>query len=187
MQNFGVYSRLSFYLASRNLTRHCAKSLLAVVIGMLTVILLVIYAGNIESTRNQLLSLPEAMEVTGRISNLEGSQDTGLAIKEKTIDGIIASEEVTDRVFSVQLRAGFGEFTPEEWEGNLNYFAAGINDIAAVSGLKQEEIQFLDQEDESVFGSHEASCVMDAAMMEENGLELGDEVTLTFLDRKSVV
>ncbi len=180
MQNFGVYSRLSFYLASRNLTRHYAKSLLAVVIGMLTVILLVIYAGNIESTRNQLLSLPEAMEVTGRISNLEGSQDTGLAIKEKTIDGIIASEEVTDRVFSVQLRAGFGEFTPEEWEGNLNYFAAGINDIAAVSGLKQEEIQFLDQEDERVFGSHEASCVMDAAMMEENGLELGDEVTLTF-------
>lgn len=180
MRNFDVYSKLSLRLAGRNLIRHYKKSILSVMIGMLTVILLVIYAGNIASTRSQLQALPEAMEVTGRVSNLDGSQDTGLAIKEKTIDGIIASEEVKDEVFSVQLRAGFGDFTVEEWEGNLNYFAAGINDIAAVAGLKREEIQFWDQVGESVFASNEASCVMDSVMMEENGLELGDEVVLTF-------
>lgn len=80
MLNFGVYSKLLCRLAGRNLIRHYAKSILSVMIGMLTIILLIIYAGNIASTNKQLLSLPEAMEVTGRISNLEGSQDTGLAI-----------------------------------------------------------------------------------------------------------
>lgn len=80
MLNFGVYSKLLCRLAGRNLIRHYAKSILSVMIGMLTIILLIIYAGNIASANKQLLSLPEAMEVTGRISNLEGSQDTGLAI-----------------------------------------------------------------------------------------------------------
>lgn len=179
MQNFGAYSKLAFRLAGRNLIRHYVKSILSVVLGMLTIILLVIYAENIASTRAQLLSLPEAIEVTGWISNLNGSQDTGLAIKEETIDGIIASGEVEDRVFSVQLMAGLGAFTAEEWEGNLNYFAAGINDIAAVNGLKREEIQFWDQAGENVFASNEPYCVMDAVLMEDNGLELGDEVILT--------
>ena len=180
MQNFGVYSKLAWRLACRNLVRHYVKSILSVVIGMLTIVLLVIYAGNIAGTRSQLQALPKAMEVTGTVCNLNGSQDTGLAIKEKTIDGIIASEEVKDRVLSVQLRAGFGEFTVEEWEGNLSYFAAGINDMAAVAGLKEDEIQFWDQAGESVFASHESSCIMDAGIMQERGLALGDEITLTF-------
>lgn len=179
MQNFGVYSKLACRLAGRNLVRHYVKSILSVIIGMLTVVLLVIYAGNIASTRRQLQSLPEAMEVTGTISNLNGSQDTGLAIKEKTIEGIIDCEEVKDRVFSVQLWAGFGEFTLEEYAKNLNIFAVGINDIAAVPGLKEEEIRFWDQVGESVFASDESACVMDAELMERRGLKLGDEITLT--------
>ncbi len=120
MQNFGVYSKLAWGLACRNLVRHYVKSILSVVIGMLTIVLLVIYAGNIAGTRSQLQALPKAMEVTGTVCNLNGSQDTGLAIKEKTIDGIIASEEVKDRVFSVQLRAGCGELTVEEGDGYLS-------------------------------------------------------------------
>ena len=53
---------------------------------------------------------------------------------------IAACPEVEDVVFSAQLMTGFGAFTLEEYKGNLNYFAAAVNDIAGVPGLKSEEI-----------------------------------------------
>lgn len=122
-------------MAIRNLTRHYRKSILSAAIGMLTVFLLVIYAGNIDSTQRQLASLPEAMEIRGTVSNLNSSQDFSLSISEERIDGIAACLETEDQVFTVQMMTGFGKFTLEEWKENLNYFAAGINDIAGVPGL----------------------------------------------------
>ncbi len=109
-------------LAFRNLTRHYRKSILSAAIGILTVLLLVIYAGNIDSTRRQLTALPNAMEIRGAVSNLNGSQDFSLSISEERVEGIAACPEVEDQVFTVQLMAGFGEFTLEEWKENLHYF-----------------------------------------------------------------
>lgn len=166
-------------LAFRNLTRHYRKSILTAAIGILTVLLLVIYAGNIDSTRRQLTALPNAMEIRGAVSNLNGSQDFSLSISEERVEGIAACPEVEDQVFTVQLMAGFGEFTLEEWKENLHYFGAGINDIAGVPGLQSGEIRYAKQWDESLFAGEGSVCILNEWVMEKKGLELGDEVPIT--------
>lgn len=166
-------------LALRNLTRHYMKSILSAAIGILTVVLLVIYAGNIDGTKRQLTALPDAMEIRGAVSNLNGSQDFSLAISEERVEGIAACPEVEDQVFTVQLMTGFGEFSLEEWKANLHYFGAGINDIAGVPGLQSGEISYGEGWDESLFAEDASVCILSGQVMEQKGLKTGDEVPVT--------
>lgn len=166
-------------LAYRNLVRHYRNSILSAAIGIVTIALLLLYAVNLDSTERQLATLPEAMEVSGRVSNLNGSRNEGISISEERVDGIAACPDVEKAVFSAQFMTGFGAFTLEEYKGNLNYFAAAVNDIAGVSGLKSEEISYGEAWDESLFAGGEPLCILDARIMEQQGLSPGDEVTIT--------
>lgn len=163
----------------RGITRHKWKSILSLLIGVLTILLLDIYAGNMESTGRQLARLPEVMQVQAKISNLNGSLEEGMTIREDRVQGIRASAHAKDAVFTVRLRLGLGSFTAEEYEGNLVCYGAGMNAIGGVPGLKSEEITFLEGTDESVLETAEKVCIMDASMMEREDLSLGDEVTIT--------
>ena len=166
-------------LAYRNLVRHYRKSMLSAAIGIVTIALLLLYAVNLDSTERQLVMLPEAMEVSGRVSNLQGSRDEGISISEERVDGIASCPDVEKAVFSAQFMTGFGAFTLEEYKGNLNYFAAAVNDIAGVPGLKSDEISYGEKWDETLFAGGEPLCILDARIMEQRGLSPGDEVTIT--------
>ncbi len=166
-------------LAYRNLVRHYRKSILSAAIGIVTITLLLLYAVNLDSTERQLVMLPEAMEVSGRVSNLNGSREEGISISEERVDGIVACPDVEKAVFSAQFMTGFGAFTLEEYKGNLNYFATAVNDIAGVPGLKSEEISYGEKWDESLFAGGEPLCILDARTMDQQGVSLGDEVTIT--------
>ncbi len=170
-----------FYLktALANIKRYKYKSFLNILICILVVYLLNIYVGNIDSTKEQLADLPAAIPVSAGISNLDGTMDAGLKIKEEIIRGIEASEYIKDAVFTVQLKMGLGVFAPEDYAGKLNYFAAGINDIKGVPGLKEEEIRLAAGSTLAVLQSDRKDCIMDRSIMEKNGLKTGDTVTLT--------
>jgi len=164
---------------ARNIARHRYKTLLYLLVGVLTVLFLNIYAGNMDSTKRQLDRLPEVMQVQAKVSNLNGSLEEGMTIRENRVQAIRASEYAKNVVFTVRLRLGFGAFTPEEYEGNLNYYGAGINALPGVPGLEKEEIVFLEGEDEDVLETARKVCIMDASLMEREGLQLGDEVEMT--------
>lgn len=166
-------------LAYRNLVRHYKKSILSIAVGVVTIALLLLYAVNLDSTERQLTSLPEAMEVSGRVSNLNGSRDEGISISEERVDGIASCPYVEKAVFSAQFMTGFGAFTLEEYKGNLNYFGTAVNDIAGVPGLKSEEISYGEKWDESLFAGGEPLCILDARTVEQRGVSIGDEVTIT--------
>ena len=163
----------------RGIVRHRYRSILVGLIGALTVLLLAVYAGNMDSTDRQLKRLPEVMKVQAKVSNLNGSLEEGMTIREDRVQAIRASEHAKDVVFTVRLRLGLGSFTPQEYEGNLIYYGAGMNAIGGVPGLRTEEITFLDGVDEGVLETAEKVCIMDASLMEREGLHLGDEVMLT--------
>lgn len=163
----------------RGIARHKYKTILTGLIGVLSVLLLHIYAGNMDSTERQLKRLPEVMRVQAKVSNLNGSLEEGMTIREDRVQAIRASEHAAEAVFTVRLRLGFGAFTPEEYEGNLSYYGAGMNAIGGVPGLKEEEITFLPGKDVSALETAEKVCIMDAALMEREGLRLGDEVEMT--------
>lgn len=164
---------------ARNIVRHRKKSILHILIGVLTVLILDVYAGNMDSTEKELVHLPEALEVTARISTLNGSQREGMTIREDRMMGVRESAYVKDPVFTVRLKFGFGAFTVEEYKGNLNHYGMGMNAPEGVSGMKREEITFLSGVDETVLETAQKVCILDEALMEERGLHLGDDVMLT--------
>lgn len=166
-------------LIARNVSRHKYKSILHILIGVLTVLILDIYAGNMDSTGEQLAKLPEVLAVSARISVLNGSQTEGMAIREDRMMGVRESAYVKDPVFTVRLKFGLGSFTAEEYKDNLNYYGMGINAVAGVPGMKREDITFLEGVDESVLETTQKVCILDADLMEENGLRLGEDVMLT--------
>lgn len=159
--------------------RHRKKSILHILIGVLTVLILDVYAGNMDSTEKELAHLPEAIEVTARISTLNGSQREGMTIREDRVMGVRESGYVKDPVFTVRLKFGFGAFTVEEYKENLNHYGMGMNAPEGVSGMKREEVTFLSGVDESVLETAQKVCILDASLMEERGLHLGDDVMLT--------
>lgn len=166
-------------LIARNVSRHKYKSILHILIGVLTVLILNIYAGNMDSTSEQLNKLPEVLEVPARISSLNGSMRECLAIREDRVMGVRESEYVKDPVFTVRLKFGFGAFTPEEYKDNLNHYGRGMNVLEGVSGLEMEEVTFLEGVDESVLETSQKVCLLDQTLMEEKGLHLGEDVMLT--------
>ena len=166
-------------LIARNVSRHKYKSILHILIGVLTVLILDIYAGNMDSTGEQLAKLPEVLAVSARISNLNGSLTEGLIIREDRMMGVRESAYVKAPAFAVRLKFGLGSFTAEEYKDNLNYYGMGINAVAGVPGMKREEITFLEGVDESVLETTQKVCILDADLMEENGLRLGEDVMLT--------
>ncbi len=172
---------LYFYVhtGSRNAVRQRYKAILSMLVGLAVVLLLNIYTGYMDSMQRQLRDLPGAVPVTATVSNLNGSLDAGLAIPEKTVERIQNCPYVKDAVFTVQLYLGFGTFTMDDYEGKLNQFAAGTNSVQGIRGLKEEEIAWMDGTDRDFFGSDRRECVVDQMVLEENGLQVGDVVTLT--------
>lgn len=164
---------------ARNIVRHRKKSILHILIGVMTVLILDVYAGNMDSTEKQLTDLPNVLEVTARISTLNGSQREGMTIREDRMMGVRESEYVKDPVFTVRLKFGFGAFTVEDYKENLNYYGMGMNVPEGVSGMKREEITWLDGVDADILETAEKVCILDAALMEEKGLRPGDDVMLT--------
>ena len=166
-------------LIASNVSRHKYKSILHILIGVLTVLILDIYAGNMDSTGEQLAKLPEVLEVPAKISVLNGSMTEGMTIREDRMMGVRESAYVKDPVFTVRMKFGLGAFTAEEYKDNLNYYGMGITAVAGVPGMKREEITFLEGVDESVLETTQKVCILDADLMEENSLRLGEDVMLT--------
>ena len=166
-------------LIGRNVSRHKYKSILHILIGVLIVLILDIYAGNMDRTGKELARLPERIPVFARISSLNGSMRECLTIREDRVMGVRESEYVKDPVFTVRLKFGFGSFTPEEYRENLVHYGRGMNGVAEILGLEREKITFLEGVDESVLETAQKVCLMEESLLEERGLQLGDKVMLT--------
>lgn len=167
---------------ARNIVRHPYKSILHVLIGVLTVLILELYAGNLDSTKSQLAHLPEVLTVPATISCLNGSMRECLAIREDRVMGVRESEYVKDPAFTVRLRFGFGEFTVETAKDAvtyLNHYGRGMNMLKGISGVEREGVTFLEGVDESILETSQKVCLMEESLLEERGLQLGDEVELT--------
>lgn len=173
--------------ALENGIRHKKKTILNLLICCLTVILLNAYMGNIAGIKQQLSELPKVVKVDGVISNLNGTLSSGLKIKEQYIDGVMNSEYITDPVFSMQLKMGFGSFAWEDYPDKLNYYAAGITAVDGIPGFLEEEIIFGGKEEgmekdldaREFFSSSERLCIVDEAVAKEQGVKLGEKIPLT--------
>ncbi|MBD5539769.1 MAG: hypothetical protein HDR00_00970 [Lachnospiraceae bacterium] len=173
--------------AVENGIRYKKKTILNLMICMITVILLNAYMGNIAGVDKQMAELPEVLPVKGSVYNLKGTLATGLKIQEKYVDGILNSEYVSNPVFSIQLRMGDGRIEGEDYINRLPYYAVGINDAAAIPGFLESEIIFdgnvlglsEPMDAQTFFASEERICVIDEELAKAQGIVPGQTVTMS--------
>lgn len=173
--------------AVENGIRYKKKTILNIMICMITVVLLNAYMGNIAGLDRQMEELPEVLPVKATVCNLKGTLASGLMIRERYVDGILRSEYIENPLFSIQLRMGNGEIEGDDYLSRLNYYAAGINKAEAIPGFLESEIDFggksqglsADMDAQTFFSSKERICVIDQAAAERNGIVPGDTITLS--------
>lgn len=173
--------------AVENGIRYKKKTILNLCICMITVILLNAYMGNIAGIYKQMEELPEVLPVKGTVCNLKGTLASGLMIRERYVDGILASEYIENPLLSIQLRMGNGKVEGDDYLSRLDYYAAGINKAEAIPGFMESEIVFAgksrglsaDMDAQTFFSSKERICVIDQAAAERNGIVPGDTITLS--------
>lgn len=163
----------------RNIKRQKSKSLINILISIVIVLLLNVYFGNISSIKRQLSELPDAIPVTARVSNLNGSLTSGIAIKNEMIEGIKNSPYIKSPVFTILLGIGLGELPTTDVNTRLNLVGLGCNDIKGISGLQESELSWLPDSEKDFFTSNIKECFIENAILEENNMKVGDTITLT--------
>lgn len=165
------------YIISRNITRNKKKSIITILISTFLVIAVNTYFGNIQSNRNQLMSLPEVMPVYCQITNLNGSKSTGIWVNEALAESLINSSQVKDAAYGIRMMGGIGDFPTENWKEMLTLSVEGVNCIEAVPGLTLDNLE-LDQGVDSFFQSSDAKCIISNTLMKEKQWKRGQKIPL---------
>lgn len=165
------------YIIARNIVRNKKKSLIAILICTFLVIAVNTYLGNMQSNRNQLMSLPEVMPVYCQITNLNGSKSTGIWVDEALTESLITSSQVKDAAYGIRMMGGIGDFPDEKWREMLTLSVEGVNCMEAVPGLTQENLE-LNQGVDSFFQSSDAICIVSSTLMKEQQWKRGQEIPL---------
>jgi hypothetical protein len=158
-------------LALRSLYRKYRKNIISLLLCAVLAGFMCVYWGNLNSVKNQLDGLPEAIAVSAYVSNGDGSMRSGLIIDDTALEGIKTGGFARDFVTSVLLAANFAPETEEEKISPKRVTLAGINDISIYQGITTDV-------DNSVFGGAEAVCVANSAFLSRNNLKVGDTISL---------
>ncbi|MFG6332657.1 MAG: hypothetical protein K1W28_12670 [Lachnospiraceae bacterium] len=169
-----------FYLrmAVRSLRRCGQRSMLCMLICLASVLLLHLYAGNLEDLEQMRKNLPEAMEVTAKICNLDGSMDHGLKIKEELLSKLLKSESVAEPAASVQLLADIGAPGAGDRKRVPALEAVGVNCLKGAGDLRPEDVFLPEGTTLAFLASDERKCLADRALLEDKGYRTGDRMVL---------
>jgi hypothetical protein len=170
-----------FYIRTAiiNLKRYYQKSVINLLICIVVVLLLNLFIGSLDSNRRQLSALPEVMSIYAQISNLNGTQQTGLVIREERVEKLLQSEYITDPAITVVLSAGVGELSEDNPGAEANIDTVGITRPEAISGLKEDDITLEPDFSIDFLQSDAHFCIVEESFLEQNNWQLGQTVTLS--------
>lgn len=164
---------------SRNIKRQSYKSLIVVLVSAFLALFLLLYMGNISANQNQLSSLPEAIPVPARISNIAGTQTVGLIIEGSIIEEIRASGFIKNLWCTSRLAANFAPETPEQENGHKQIVITATNDISAFPIIIADDIQYIDGISHEFLQGHGANAIVQDVFLQVNSLALGDKILLS--------
>jgi len=157
--------------------RNKTKSIITVCICIFVFLLFDLYFNNIYINKIQLENLADIIPIYCRVTNLNGSLETGLVISEDLVRNLQASPKVKDPAFTVRMVGGVGEFPLDDWKQKLNLSVVGANTVSAIAGLSQEDIR-VEEGAADFFTSTKPVCIINASIIEKYQLEIGDTITL---------
>jgi hypothetical protein len=143
------------------------------------VILLNLFMGSLESNRRQLAALPEVIPIHAQISNLNGTLQTGLVIKEDKVDYLLQSEYISDPALTVVLSAGIGELPKDKPKTHISIDAVGITRLEAISGITEQDVTLAPDASLDFLKTKTPVCIIEESYMEQNNWKPGQTITLT--------
>ncbi len=170
-----------FYIRTAliNISRYRYKSILNLLICIVLVVLLNLFIGNLESNRNQLKDASETMTIDARISNLNGSQQNGLVIRENIVDAILESDYITNPAITVVLSAGIGRFPKDNLQAHMTIDAVGVTRLEALKGVVSLELTPTAGTSLLLTKPSAIPCIVEQGLLNTNHWNIGQNITLS--------
>lgn len=149
---------------------------------MFIVVFLFLFFRGLETNLRQLETLPEAIPVDARISNLNGTLQSEMMIRQSVIDLLEQSKCVADLDYTSELSGTIGSMAEEEATDAgafLFPLCIGVNRAEACADLSPKEAVFAQGVGPEVLAGAEPVCVMRKQELSDQGLALGDRVQMT--------
>ena len=180
-----------FYIrtAITNIIRYHKKSIINLMICTVVVVLLNLFLGSLESNKKQLAALPEVIPITAQISNLNGTLQTGLAIREEKVDYLLQSEYIADPAISIVLSITPGELPEGKIRALTSEDAIGITRLEAISGITEQNVTLAPEASLDFLQTDAPTCLVEQSFLDQNHWQIGQTITLTiyydYLDKYS--
>lgn len=175
------------HIVATNIRRYGRKSILNLLLSMLTVMTLAFYLGNIAGTRRQFEEMPEKFTISGEIWNGCGEMNHGLFISHRVLDDLYESPLFGSIAESAELVGNIAMGDPDSGEldseekngtdpGENDISLTGVNRTECLEGMKEEDIAWGDGVDWESFQKSNDTCLVSEIFAKESGLAIGDTV-----------
>lgn len=162
--------------------RRKGKSLIVIAVSLILVLFFTMYSRAITKHRDTLAELHDSIEVTGQITNHNGSASDDLSIREGIIRELEASDFIGEYFYTrnlLLLTEPLPQSDFEQQQRLLNNAGTlvGANTIAAISEFSSPaDIQpdYLAGYDKNLFSSKEKVCIISGDLLNSLNLQLGD-------------
>lgn len=161
------------------LFRNRGRVVLLILVAAVLLGSMAFYLGNIETTRQAIAGLPEALPVAAHVTSTSGANITGITISQSSLEKFSAAA-VHDLCYTAD---GTGFLEPESWEKRAMGYSGdtrvtGANCVEAVPGLKGESITFAAGYDGDFLQGTEALCILNGDFAQLHGLAVGEEISI---------
>lgn len=167
------------YYILKSIRRQKNRSILVVLVNFVLVVLLNLYFGLIGNYQAQLNDLAANTPIKCTVTNPDGTMEVGIVVESDRLRALQAAEQIKELDLSTQLKAGFGEFEPADWEKHLNLDVSVVNKIDSTVLPDHIMVNYQEGWDETLFAGSEKVCILRKSDMEKRGYACGDEVTFT--------
>ena len=175
------------HIVATNIRRYGRKSILNLLLSMLTVMILAFYLGNIAGTRRQFEEMPEKFTISGEIWNGCGEMNHGLFISHRVLDDLYESPLFGSIAESAELVGNIAMGDPDSGEldseekngtdpGENDISLTGVNRTECLEGMKEGDIAWGDGVDWESFQKSNDTCLVSEIFAKESGLAIGDAV-----------
>lgn len=161
------------------LLRRKNRTVLMLCIAAALISTMAFYLGSIQTGERALQDLCKAVPVEIMISNNSGRSRTGIEIRKRNLDGLLALG-VRDAAYTAKAYLMNGTGAPEE----TNTSVLAVNALSAASGIQESGVTLADGAELSALQRREAVCLVSRSYAQRFSLQIGDALTAeTYINR----
>lgn len=182
-----MFQRFTLTETGYQLFRNRGRSLLMLCVSLLLCGCVAFYLGNIASSRQALEGISDSTPAVVNICNAFGDTMEDLSIEPVRADLLLAAWPMKDVELTSQAA---GSFSQEEKERDPRLFSGGDTEILGVNSLGAMDLEnerymtFLEGFDSGFLSGDQPLCIVSERYAQQNGLKLGDEISLQIYSRK---